>query len=56
MTELAMMVDSAFVNGLAFAGTGYLFKKLDKAGYEAETKRHNNLAQENDTKLFYLIS
>lgn len=40
-----MMLGSALVNGLAFTGSGYLFKSLDKNGYEAEMKRHN-LAQE----------
>jgi len=40
-----MIFGSAVVNGLAFTGSGYLFKKLDKDGYTAEMQRHN-LAQE----------
>ena len=28
-------------NALAFAGAGYLFKMIDKNGYEKEIKRHN---------------
>ena len=45
MAGIAMMVGGAIVNGLAFTGSGYLFKSLDKSGYESEMKRHN-LAQE----------
>lgn len=40
-----MMLGSAVINAVAFTGSGYLFKSLDKNGYEAEMKRHN-LAQE----------
>jgi hypothetical protein len=40
-----MMVGGALVNAVAFTGSGYLFKALDKSGYEKEMKRHN-LAQE----------
>ena len=36
-------------NALAFAGAGYLFKMIDKNGYEKEMKRHN-LAMEELTK------
>ena len=39
------MIGGAVINGLAFTGSGYLFKMFDKNGYEAEMKRHN-LAQE----------
>lgn len=45
MAGLGMMIGGALVNGLAFTGSGYLFKAFDKNGYEAEMKRHN-LAQE----------
>jgi len=45
MAGIGMMIGGAVVNGLAFTGSGYLFKMLDKNGYEAEMKRHN-LAQE----------
>jgi hypothetical protein len=45
MAGIAMMVGGALVNAFAFTGSGYLFKALDKTGYEAEIKRHN-LAQE----------
>ena len=45
MAGIAMMIGGAVVNGLAFTGTGYLFKSLDKNGYNAEMKRHD-LAQE----------
>ena len=31
---------------IAFAGSGYLFKMLDKNGYEAEMKRHNKALEE----------
>ena len=44
-----MMIGGAIVNGLAFTGSGYLFKALDKNGYEKEIKRHN-LAQEKLSK------
>ena len=40
-----MMIGGALINGLAFTGSGYLFKSFDKGGYEKEIKRHN-LAQE----------
>ena len=39
------MLQTAFA-GLAFAGSGYLFKMLDKNGYEAEMKRHNKALEE----------
>ena len=39
------MIGGAIVNGLAFSGSGYLFKAFDKNGYAEEMKRHN-LAQE----------
>jgi hypothetical protein len=39
------MVVGAIVNAFAFTGSGYLFKMLDKNGYEKEIKTHN-LAQE----------
>ena len=45
MAGIGMMVGGAIVNGLAFTGSGYLFKMFDKNGYEAETKRHDR-AQE----------
>ena len=45
MAGIGMMIGGAIVNGLAFTGSGYLFKNLDKNGYEAEMKRHNQ-AQE----------
>jgi len=40
-----MLVGGAIVNALAFTGSGYLFKMLDKNGYQTEMKRHD-LAQE----------
>ena len=33
-------------NALAFAGAGYLFKMIDKNGYEKEMKRHNLTMEE----------
>ena len=33
-------------NALAFAGAGYLFKLIDKNGYEKEIKRHNLAIEE----------
>ena len=41
MAAIGMMIGGAIVNGLAFTGSGYLFKMLDKNGYETEMKRHN---------------
>jgi hypothetical protein len=32
---------SGVFNALAFAGAGYLFKMIDKGGYEKELRRHN---------------
>ena len=32
---------SGVFNAFAFAGAGFLFKYLDKNGYEDEMKRHN---------------
>ena len=40
-----MMIGGAVVNGVAFTGSGYLFKMLDNNGYQSEMARHN-LAQE----------
>uniref|UniRef100_UPI0035CF1132 hypothetical protein n=1 Tax=Bartonella sp. CL45QHWL TaxID=3243533 RepID=UPI0035CF1132 len=45
MAGIGMLFGSAIINGLAFTGSGSLFKSLDKNGYEAEGKRHD-LAQE----------
>ena len=45
MAGLGMMIGGAIINGLAFTGSGYLFKSFDKNGYAAEIKRHD-LAQE----------
>jgi len=45
MASLAMMIGGAVVNGVAFTGSGYLFKMLDNNGYQSEMARHN-LAQE----------
>lgn len=46
MTSVIM---SGTFNALAFAGAGYLFKVLDKNGYEKEMERHNR-AMENLTR------
>ena len=32
---------SGIFNALAFAGAGYLFKMIDRSGYEEEIRRHN---------------
>ena len=38
---MAGVVASGLFNALAFAGAGYLFKMIDKTGYEKEIQRHN---------------
>jgi hypothetical protein len=38
MTSVAAL---GVFNALAFAGAGYLFKMIDKGGYEKELRRHN---------------
>ena len=38
---MAGMVAGGLFNAIAFAGTGYVFHKLDKNGYEEEMKRHD---------------
>ena len=38
---MASVVAGGLFNAVAFAGAGYLFHKLDRSGYEKETKRHN---------------
>ena len=38
---MASVAASGIFNALAFAGAGFLFKSLDKNGYEDEMKRHN---------------
>ena len=38
---MASVAALGIFNALAFAGTGFLFKSLDKNGYEDEMKRHN---------------
>jgi hypothetical protein len=35
------MIGGAIVNSITFTGSSYLFKMLDKNGYQAEMKRHN---------------
>ncbi len=35
------MVAGGVFNAFAFTGTGYLFQKFNKDGYEKETKRHD---------------
>ena len=38
---MASVVAGVLFNAVAFAGAGYVFKSLDKNGYEAEMVRHN---------------
>ena len=38
---MAGVVAGGLFNAIAFAGTGYVFHKLDKNGYEKEMKRHD---------------
>ena len=38
---MASTVASGIFNAMAFAGAGFLFKKLDESGYKDEMKRHN---------------
>ena len=38
---MASVAASGILNALAFAGAGFLFKSIDKNGYEDEMKRHN---------------
>ena len=38
---MASVAASGVFNALAFAGAGYLFKMIDKGGYEKELRRHN---------------
>ena len=38
---MAGVVAGGLFNAIAFAGTGYVFHKLDKNGYEEEMKRHD---------------
>ena len=38
---MASVVAGRLFNAVAFAGAGYVFKSLDKNGYEAEMVRHN---------------
>jgi hypothetical protein len=42
MTSVAA---SGVFNALAFAGAGYLFKMIDKGGYEKELRRHNRATE-----------
>ena len=45
MAVLAKAAQTVFA-GLAFAGSGYLFKTIDKDGYAKEVKRHNKALEE----------
>ena len=38
---MTSMVTGGLFNAIAFAGAGFLFSKLNRSGYEKETKRHN---------------
>ena len=42
---VASMTQNVFA-GLAFAGSGYLFKMVDKINYEVEIKRHNKALED----------
>lgn len=42
---MAGVAASGIFNALAFAGAGFLFKSLDKNGYEDEMKRHNRATE-----------
>ena len=42
---VASMTQTVFA-GLAFAGSGYLFKMFDKINYEVEIKRHNKALED----------
>ena len=46
---MAATIGGSLWAALAFSGTGYLFRLLDKSGYDTEMKRHN-LAMENLSK------
>ena len=41
MTSLIPSAAGGLFNAFAFAGAGYLFQKLNKDGFNEETKRHN---------------
>lgn len=38
---MASTVAGGLFNAMAFAGAGFLFKKLDESSYPAEVERHN---------------
>ena len=40
VASVAGLVQTTFA-AISFAGAGYLFKMIDKNGYEKEMKRHN---------------
>ncbi len=40
-SSIATTAVGGLFNAFAFAGAGFLFQKLNKDGYEKETKRHN---------------
>ena len=41
MASIAMMVEGALVNALAFTGSNFLFGQLSKDRIDAERKRHD---------------
>ena len=45
MASLALSLGQTIFDGLAFAGSGYLFKMFDKDGYSKEAERHNRATE-----------
>ena len=41
MASVAMLIEGALVNALAFTGSSYLFHRLSAANIDAERKRHD---------------
>lgn len=47
---MTSVVAGGLFNAVAFAGAGYVFKSLDKNGYEDEMKRHNEAMEKLQTE------
>jgi len=45
-TAVASMVAGAILNGVAFSGSSYLFRALDKQGADKERKRHDEAMEQ----------
>ena len=46
MASVAMLIEGALANALAFTGSSYLFHRISKDSIDAERKRHDTAIEQ----------